>query len=329
MDSQKLLEVKNLEINILFDQGELETVRDVSFDIDKGEIFGIVGESGSGKSLTALSILGLLRKPLRQSGGQILYHGEDLTVLPQNKRRKLCGSKIAMIFQEPMTALNPLMNIGDQVAEMFILHKGCDTKTAKMKAIQSLAQVHVPSPEERIKDYPHQLSGGMRQRVMIAMALACDPDLLIADEPTTALDVTIQAEIVNLILQLCQNKKTAVLIISHDLGLVAGMAQRIGVMYAGKMVEQRTSQYIFTEPVHPYTNGLVNSLPLLGSRLKHGQRNLKEIKGTVPSVQEFNNMGCAFFNRCPRALDKCLHDFPEKYYLSDQDYVRCFNHDRK
>ena len=268
MTQTPLIELKGLTIGIPHRRGSMDIVRDVSFAIMPGEAFGLVGESGSGKSLTALSLIRLLKKPLKMSSGEILFKGDDLCVLTDRAMRNMRGDRIAMIFQEPMTALNPLKTVGRQIAEMFVLHQGKSWSEAQSLAVDALADVKVPAPEERAKAYPFQMSGGMRQRVMIAIALACDPDLLIADEPTTALDVTVQDEVLKLIAELCRARGTAVLLISHDLGVIANMCQRIGVMYAGRLVEERDTYDLFTDPQHPYTKGLLGALPRLGSR--HG-----------------------------------------------------------
>lgn len=264
-----LLELDRLHVGIPSRKGSLDIVRDVGFSIMEGEAFGLVGESGSGKSLTALSLIRLLKKPLKISGGRILFRGNDLRTLSDRAMRQMRGDRIAMIFQEPMTALNPLRTVGRQIAEMFVLHQGKSWAEAERMAVDALADVKVPAPEERVRAYPFQMSGGMRQRVMIAIALACDPDLLIADEPTTALDVTVQDEVLKLISELCTARGTAVLLISHDLGVIANMCQRIGVMYAGRLVEERDTFDLFTDPQHPYTRGLLGALPRLGSR--HGE----------------------------------------------------------
>ena len=267
-----LLSVEDLRIDLVGSESRHAAVDKVSFEIARGETFGLVGESGCGKSITALAIMGLLQRPLAIGGGSITIDGRRIDNLAADEMRRLRGKRLAMIFQEPMTALNPLLPVGRQIAEMFILHEGAGWRDAERRAVEVLERVRVPAPEQRARDYPHQLSGGMRQRVMIAIALACSPDLLIADEPTTALDVTVQSEIVDLMKELCAANGTAILMISHDLGLVASMCRSVGVMYAGRLVEMRTSADVFKTPAHPYTRGLVASLPRLGSRAAIGRQ---------------------------------------------------------
>jgi peptide/nickel transport system ATP-binding protein len=326
MTGQPLLEVENLRIDLTLGGKKFAAVQDVSFNIGRGETFGLVGESGCGKSITALALIGLLRDPLAIGGGTIRFNGREIQSLSPGEMRKLRGNRIAMIFQEPMTALNPLSPVGRQIAEMFVLHKGASWRDAERQAVEALASVRVPAPERRVKDYPHQLSGGMRQRVMIAIALACGPDLLLADEPTTALDVTVQAEILDLIRELSDAKGTAVLMISHDLGLIANMCRQVGVMYAGGLVEQRSADDVFRAPSHPYTNGLVASLPLLGARSLHGRQRLKEIAGVVPPVAAFPS-GCRFNPRCYAATEVCKLEDPEVTWLTDGGLVRCHHHE--
>ena len=280
--SGPLLDIRGLTIGIPNRAGPpLEIVRDLSFDIMPGEVFGLVGESGSGKSASALALMGLNRRPLTTLQGQALYGGQDLLAMPRRSMRKLRGNRISMIFQEPMTALNPLARIGRQIAEMFVLHRGLSWSEARPKAVEALAAVQVPNPEDRARAYPHQLSGGLRQRVMIAMAMACRPDLLIADEPTTALDVTVQAEVLRLIRELCEREGTAVLLISHDLGVIAQMCQRVGVMANGRLLELRDARALFTDPRHPYTRGLLAALPRLGSRATEGRHRLADLDMTI------------------------------------------------
>lgn len=321
-----LLEVENLRIDLNSGSTLHNVVEDVSFTIGAGETFGLVGESGCGKSITALSMIGLLRAPLSVTGGAIWFKGQDLRTISARDMRKLRGNRIAMIFQEPMTALNPLSPVGRQIAEMFVLHQGATWHEAERRAVQALASVQVPAPDQRVKNYPHQMSGGMRQRVMIAIALACDPDLLIADEPTTALDVTVQAEILRLMQELCAERGTSVLMISHDLGVIAKMCRRVGVMYAGHLVEERLTADLFQHPAHPYTRGLLASLPQLGSRQKDGQRKLQEIEGVVPSISAFPE-GCRFEPRCTHTTDICRTEKPGWTPLSDLGSVRCFHHE--
>ena len=277
-----LLDIRNLGLGISHGRSAHHPLlKDISFQIMPGETYGLVGESGSGKSVTSLAVMGLLKKPLAVTGGEILFKGRNLLALPKREMRRLRGNRIAMIFQEPMTALNPLSTVGRQIAEMFVLHQGKGWGEARKLAIDALASVRVPNPDRRAKNYPHQMSGGLRQRVMIAMALACDPDLLIADEPTTALDVTVQAEVLRLIKELCAERGTAVLFISHDLGVIASICQRVGVMYAGCLVEENETRALFDSPRHEYTRGLLGALPRLGSRSKHGRQRLVDIDGII------------------------------------------------
>jgi peptide/nickel transport system ATP-binding protein len=321
-----LLKVDDLHITLQGDGSSFNAVENVSFEIGRGEAFGLVGESGCGKSITALAVMGLLRRPLGLGKGRIVLDGEEIQDASAARLRELRGSRIGMIFQEPMTALNPLSPVGRQIAEMFVLHQNASWNEAMDRAEDALRQVRVPSPERRIKDFPHQLSGGMRQRVMIAIALACRPDLLIADEPTTALDVTVQAEIIDLMAELCAAKGTAILMISHDLGLVANMCRRVAVMYAGRIVESQAAEAIFATPRHPYTKGLVDSLPRLGERSRRGQQRLREIAGTVPSIVAYPS-GCRFNPRCPSVTDICRSTAPDITALEPGGLVRCHHHE--
>ena len=320
-----LLKVDDLHIALRTESATYNAVEKVSFEIGRGEAFGLVGESGCGKSITALSVMGLLRRPLSLGSGKIILDSEEIQDASAAEWRRLRGKRIAMIFQEPMTALNPLSPVGRQIAEMFVLHQGANWNEAMDRAEEALRQVQVPSPERRIKDFPHQLSGGMRQRVMIAIALACSPELLIADEPTTALDVTVQAEIIDLMAELCAAKGTAILMISHDLGLVANMCKRVAVMYAGRIVEQQDADAIFATPRHPYTQGLINSLPRLGERSRHGRQRLQEITGVVPSIAGYPS-GCRFNPRCAAVTDICRSVSPEITPLPADGLVRCHHH---
>ena len=320
-----LLEVERLGIDLAIGAMRYPAVEEVTFSIPSGESFGLVGESGCGKSITALAVMGLLRAPLSIGAGHIRLEGKNIEALPQSELKRLRGKRIAMIFQEPMTALNPVSSVGRQIAEMFVLHEGVGWGEARNRAIEALRAVRVPSPERRIRDYPHQLSGGMRQRVMIAIALACGPALLVADEPTTALDVTVQSEIIDLMQELCAERGTSILMISHDLGLVAKMCRRVAVMYAGRIVEERTAADIFRSPTHPYTRGLVASLPRLGERAASGQRQLREIRGVVPSIIDFPK-GCRFHPRCPEVMEVCKGAPPEARRVGEDGIVRCYRH---
>ncbi|MBV0891561.1 ABC transporter ATP-binding protein [Paracoccus sp. Z118] len=275
-----LLSVRDLRVKL--GRHGAHILHGISLDILPGETYGLVGESGSGKSVTGLSIMGLLKRPLNVAGGSIHYQDQNLLKLSRRARRDLRGDRIAMIFQEPMTALNPVVSIGNQIAEMFVIHRGMGWTEARLRAVEALDSVQVPSPAERARAYPHQLSGGMRQRVMIAIALACRPDLLIADEPTTALDVTVQAGVLKLIHELCTAEGTAVLLVSHDLGVIANMCQRVGVMDRGRLIEEQDTAALFSNPLHPYTRGLLAARPRLGSRVEGGRKRLTELDEIVP-----------------------------------------------
>jgi oligopeptide/dipeptide ABC transporter ATP-binding protein len=311
--AEKILEVKNLQTSFFTEDGEVKAVDNVSFDVFKGKTLGIVGESGCGKSVTSLSIMRLIPNPPgRVVGGHILYKGRDLAKLSTEEMRSIRGNEISMIFQEPMTSLNPVFTIGNQIAEAVMLHQKLSSKQAREKSIEMLKLVGIPSPETRIDDYPHQLSGGMRQRVMIAMALSCNPQILIADEPTTALDVTIQAQILDLLRDLQKKVGMAVILITHDLGVVAEMADEVVVMYAGKVVEQGSVQEIFTHPKMPYTRGLLNSIPTLSKDPtgKVKKKRLETIPGIVPNMLKLPK-GCRFQERCSYVIDACRQAEPE------------------
>ncbi len=318
-----ILEVKGLRTSFFTDEGEVKAVDGVDFSIEKGKTIGIVGESGSGKSITSLSILRLLEEGIGKIvGGEVIFKGQNLLNKSKKEMRNIRGNNISMIFQEPMTSLNPTLTCGEQIAESIRIHQKLGRKEAWVKAVDALRLVGIPSPESRAKQYPFELSGGMRQRVMIAIALACNPELLIADEPTTALDVTIQAQILDLIKNLQQELGTSLMIITHDLGVVAEMCDKVAVMYCGKVVEYADVKTIFKDPKHPYTIGLLNSVP------KHDQDyegDLAVIEGSVPSP--FNlPQGCRFAPRCPYAREICHSQLPELVTAEDGDQVRCWIH---
>ena len=305
-----VLDIKGLQTVFFTNSGLFRAVDDVSFQVRRGETLAIVGESGCGKSVTALSIMRLVPDPPgRIVGGSITLEGQDLLALDENRMRKIRGDRISMIFQEPMTSLNPVMRIGDQIAEAVRLHRPTTAKEAWQQAVQMLRLVRIPEPERRASEYPHQLSGGMRQRAMIAMALACRPALLIADEPTTALDVTIQAQILALMLDLQKELGMGLILITHDLGVVAQTAQRVIVMYAGKKVEEADVETLFANPRHPYTRGLMASIPAVPSSGTNAEARLVEIPGMVPSLTRLPK-GCAFAPRCSLAVARCHQEYP-------------------
>ena len=314
-----LLEVKDLETEFKVKRGTVKAVNCVSFEVDKGEILAVVGESGSGKSVTSLSVMGLIRDPGRVAGGEILFNGENLLKKSTKEMQAVRGDKISMIFQEPMTSLNPVYRVKDQIMETILTHTTMNKKEALKRAIEMLDLVGIPAPEQRVNDYPHQMSGGMRQRVMIAMALACDPELLIADEPTTALDVTIQAQILDLINRLREKLGMAVLLITHDLGVVAETADKVVVMYCGRVVEQATVEQLFTKPLHPYTQGLLDSIP----KMDEDRERLYMIKGIVPDPIHLPK-GCSFADRCDKCMEKCREHMPKLSVTEDGRKVRCF-----
>jgi len=316
-----ILEVKNLQTHFFTKAGVLKAVDGVSFEIGAGEIIGLVGESGSGKSITGFSILGLVDEPGRIVGGQILFKGTDLTKMPPADMQKMRGSRIAMIFQDPMMTLNPVLRIETQMIEAIQTHDSSVSKDeARERARDALGLVGISSPEERMRAYPHQFSGGMRQRVSIAIAMLNRPDLIIADEPTTALDVTIQGQVIHEMQKLCKKTKTALLWITHDLAVVAGISNRICVMYAGRVVEQGPNEALIGNPMHPYTNGLLGSVP---SQSRRGEP-LQQIEGIVPSLLNLP-VGCAFENRCSNALPECRQSAPDEVTMDDQRVLRCFN----
>jgi oligopeptide/dipeptide ABC transporter ATP-binding protein len=318
--TKNLLEVRGLRTSFASERGEVRAVDGVDLTLERGRTLGIVGESGCGKSVTALSIMGLVPQPPGHiAGGEVLFEGADLLKLPPRRLRDLRGDKLSMIFQEPMTSLNPAFQVGDQIAEAILRHKNVKAGEAKDQAVEMLRKVRIPSPEARAREYPHQLSGGMRQRVMIAMALACNPKLLIADEPTTALDVTIQAQILELMRLLRAELGTAIILITHDLGVVAELADEVIVMYAGKVIERCAAARLFAEPQHPYTVGLLGSIP----RLHVQQERLSAIEGIVPDAAAFPQ-GCRFHPRCPFALEKCRSEIPPLIPIAENHYAACW-----
>ncbi|MGG2480739.1 ABC transporter ATP-binding protein [Brevibacillus borstelensis] len=314
-----LLEVKHLRTHFKTEDGVVPSVNGVSFSVAKGETLAIVGESGCGKSVTSLSIMGLVAPPGEVVGGEIWLEGQNLLALSKKELRKLRGNKLSMIFQEPMTSLNPVFTIGNQLGEVFRQHRQMDKKEARAHSIEMLDHVGIPNAEKIVDSFPHQLSGGMRQRVMIAMALACNPALLIADEPTTALDVTIQAQILELLKKLNKEFQTGVILITHDLGVVAEMADRVVVMYAGEVVEQADVFSLFAEPKHPYTKGLLGSLP----KLDENREELDSIPGSVPNPLDMPG-GCAFHPRCPAATEECKQNKPQLQEVALNHLARCF-----
>lgn len=328
--NEEILRVEDLRVQFDTSEGVVRAVNGISFDVRGGDTLAVVGESGSGKSVTALSILRLLAMPpAKISNGHIWYRGRDLLTLSEAEMRDIRGNNISMIFQEPMTSLDPVMSVGKQVAEAIRSHQGASRRKAFDLAVQALELVGIPEPAKRAREYPFQLSGGMRQRVMIAMAMSCNPQLLIADEPTTALDVTIQAQILKLMVDLKERLGTAIILITHDLGVVAEMAQRVVVMYAGRTVEEGAVDLIFRRPMHPYTVGLLGSVPRLYSSLdtQSDEERLQEIRGTVPSLRE-EIVGCAFAPRCDYATERCRTTSPPLEKTQDGHRVACWESHR-
>ena len=320
--SQALLKVQDLQVHFDTDDGVLHAVDGVSFHIDRSETLGVVGESGCGKSVTAMTIMKLLAMPPgRIAQGQIWFEGQDLVQADSAAMQKIRAREIAMVFQEPMTSLNPVLTVGEQIGESLRLHEGLSAKQARTRAIEMLGLVNIPKPEQRVNDYPHQFSGGMRQRVMIAMALSCKPKLLIADEPTTALDVTIQAQILDLMDRLKSQMGMSILLITHAMGVVAETCQRVVVMYAGRVVEEASVEDLFGSPAHPYTQGLIRSIPRLDLDSAHKQR-LHAIPGSVPKLI-LPPPGCRFAPRCPHANARCASEMPELRELTSGHRVAC------
>ena len=308
MSNQIILDIKDLRTYFFTFEGVAKAVDGVSYQLAKGEPLGVVGESGCGKSVTALSVLRLIPiPPGKIVSGEILFKGQNLLSLHEEEMRKIRGNRISMIFQEPMTSLNPVFTVGNQVQETFKLHQGLSKKEALEKTVEMLKLVNIASPEKCVARYPHELSGGMRQRVMIAMALACNPEILIADEPTTALDVTIQAQILDLMIKLKEDLGMAIILITHNLGVIAETVKRVMVMYAGKIVEEAPTKILFDNPRHPYTMGLLKSIPRLGDKIRLGKVRLTEIPGVVPSLYDLPP-GCKFSTRCPFVMDVCKEE---------------------
>jgi oligopeptide/dipeptide ABC transporter ATP-binding protein len=323
MNDTPLLSIQNLKVTFQIYEGVVQAVDDVTLDIGTGETVGLVGESGCGKSVTALSILQLLPRESSRIDGRILFDGRNLVDAGESELRNLRGNAISMIFQEPMTSLNPVLTVGRQIEEAIMLHQGLSLTDARIRAVDMLRLVQIPAPEARAREYPHRLSGGMRQRAMIAMALSCRPRLLLADEPTTALDVTIQAQILELMEDLKEKLGMAILLITHDLGLIAQMASRVIVMYAGQVIEEGLVTDLFHDPLHPYTRGLLGSIPVLGRKFTAGRRQLEEIPGIVPSLFDMPR-GCRFHLRCPQVMDVCREKQSPMIQLGPHRRVMCW-----
>jgi len=327
--TQTLLEVRDLVVEFNTRNGLIRVLDHISFDVKAGEILGIVGESGCGKSMTALSIMGLVPSPPGNiSDGEIRLNNTDLLQLEAEALRRIRGSEVSMIFQEPMSSLNPVFTVGEQIAEAVRLHEKVSAKAAMDRAVAMLRAVDIPEPESRAKAYPHELSGGMRQRVMIAIGLACRPTLLIADEPTTALDATVQAQIFDLLKDLQQETGTAIILITHDMGAIAELADRVAVMYAGRIIEQGSVAQVLMEPKHPYTQGLIDCVPHLELTPSEQRKRLMEIPGVVPALDQLG-AGCAFAPRCSKALTQCKQQQPHPYLASDEHEVACHLYDVK
>uniref|UniRef100_A0AAU2V2S6 ABC transporter ATP-binding protein n=1 Tax=Streptomyces sp. NBC_00003 TaxID=2903608 RepID=A0AAU2V2S6_9ACTN len=315
-----LLEVRDLQVEFKTRDGVAKAVNGVNYSVDAGETLAVLGESGSGKSVTAQAVMGILDMPPgRIAGGEILFQGRDLLKLKEDERRKIRGSEMAMIFQDALSSLNPVLSVGDQLSEMFTVHRGMSRKDGKAKAVELMDRVRIPAAKERVGQYPHQFSGGMRQRIMIAMAMALEPSLIIADEPTTALDVTVQAQVMDLLAELQRELNMGLILITHDLGVVADVADKIAVMYAGRIVEQAPVHEIYKKPAHPYTKGLLESIP----RLDQKGQELYAIKGLPPNLMHIPP-GCAFNPRCPMAQDVCRTDVPPLFDVAADRQSACF-----
>ena len=323
-----LLDVKNLRIELTTRDGVAPVIDDLSLSLDEGETLSFVGESGCGKSMTALAIMGLLPDKVgRIAAGSIMFNGEDLATVSDARLREIRGNEISMIFQEPMTSLNPVYTIGEQISEVLRRHQGLSKQAAWTKSIELLDAVRIPNPKARVSDYPHQMSGGQRQRVMIAIALACEPKILIADEPTTALDVTVQAQIFDLLRDLGRQTGTATILITHDMGAVAEMAERMIVMYAGRKAEDGPVDQVIEHPRHPYTKGLISCVPHLVAELTDARPELTEVSGIVPSLREFGKDACLFASRCSMADAHCLNARPPEITFADNQNSACWKAD--
>lgn len=321
--SKHLLEVKNLRIEFPTRKGLLTAIDDVSFHIDEGEVLGVVGESGAGKSLTGAAIIGLLEPPGRVAGGEIVMNGRRIDNLGYEEMRKIRGREIGAIFQDPLTSLNPLYTVGRQLTETIMTHTDMTPTKARERAVELLTEVGIPAPEKRVDQYPHQFSGGMRQRVVIALALCVNPKLVVADEPTTALDVSIQAQIIALLKKLCRDHGTAVMLVTHDMGVIAETADRVAVMYAGRIAEIGPVRQVVKQAKHPYTEGLMGSIPVIG----HTDEKLRQIEGSMPRLTNIPN-GCAFNPRCPKAFDRCFKERPNPMD-ADGTEVACWLYDKE
>lgn len=320
---ESLLQIKDLSVEFALRTGTVRAVRNVDLDLDRGERLGLVGESGAGKSVLGFSIINLISKPGYISGGKILFRGKDISKYSYEEMRKIRGDRISMIFQDPMMTLNPVLTVGQQMIETIRAHMSVSEKDAKEICLEKLRKVYIPSPEKRLKQYPHEFSGGMRQRIVIAISLLTDPDIIIADEPTTALDVTIQAEIMDLLLELCRNENMGLMLITHDLAVVSEVTQRIGVLYAGRLVEVGNTEEIINTPKHPYTRGLIHALPESAS----GKR-LNQIPGMMPGLTSMPT-GCPFWPRCDKVTDRCKKEAPKLTRLESGTIIACFNHDKR
>lgn len=319
--TQPVLSVRDLSVAFFTRRGVLKALDRVSFDIAPGEVLGVVGESGAGKSLTGQSVIGLLEPPGRITGGEILLHGQRIDNIPADEMRMIRGRRIGMVFQDPLTSLNPLYKIGDQITETILTHLPVSAAEARQRALALLTEVGIPSPERRIDAYPHEFSGGMRQRVVLALALCAEPELVIADEPTTALDVSVQAQIIALLKKLCRERGTAVMLVTHDMGVIAETADRVAVMYAGRIVEIGPVREVVQNPKHPYARGLMGAIPTL----EGGRERLVQIEGAMPQLKNIP-AGCAFNPRCPQAFARCFDEKPDLVHV-DQSRVACFLYD--